>query len=83
MVIDLPEQLENAVKVQANARGVSPEGYVRNVLERELEPALSEQPSPKPYKTGYGSLAKYGPAPTTEEMDENRAEMFQNFGKDF
>jgi hypothetical protein len=27
-------------------------------------------------------LAQYGPAPSAEEIDENRREMFQNFAKD-
>jgi hypothetical protein len=26
---------------------------------------------------------KYGPAPTAEEIDANRAEMFRHFGEDF
>jgi plasmid stability protein len=36
MTIELPEKLATALKVQANAHGVSPEGYVCEVLEREL-----------------------------------------------
>ncbi len=36
----------------------------------------------KPLKTGRGMLAQYGPAPSAEEIDENRREMFQNFAKD-
>jgi plasmid stability protein len=80
MIVDLPEQLEDALKVQANARGVSPAGYVRDLLQREL--AAESRPAFKPFKTGRGSLAKYGPAPSAEEIDANRAEMFRNFGKD-
>ena len=30
-----------------------------------------------------GMLAKYGPAPSAEEIDENRREMFRNFAQDF
>ncbi len=36
MMIELPEKLEAALKVQANAHGVSADGYVREVLERDL-----------------------------------------------
>lgn len=36
----------------------------------------------KPLKTGRGILAQYGPAPSAEEIDENRREMFRNFAKD-
>jgi hypothetical protein len=28
-------------------------------------------------------LAKYGPAPSAEQIDENRREMFRGFAKDF
>ena len=45
MTIELPEKLEAALKVQANAHGVSPEGYVCEVLERDLASAL-ESPLP-------------------------------------
>ena len=34
MMIELPEKLEAALKVQANAHGVSPAGYVCEVLQR-------------------------------------------------
>jgi len=51
------------------------------VLERELAPSL-ETPSPgTPFKTGRGILAKYGPAPSSEEIDANRADMFRDFGE--
>ena len=83
MTIELPEQLETAVKVQANARGISPDVYVREVLERDLETALGTELSGVPFKDGYGMLAKYGPAPSAEEIDENRADMFRNFGEEF
>ena len=80
MLIEVPELLEAALKSQANAHGVSPAGYVRVVLERELAPSL-ETPSPgTPFKTGRGILAKYGPAPSSEEIDANRADMFRDFG---
>ena len=83
MMIELPEKLEAALKVQANAHGVSPAGYVRDVLERDLAPSLEPQSSGAPFKTGRGMFAKYGQAPSAEEIDANRADMFQNFGEDY
>ena len=83
MMIELPEELEAALKVQANAHGVSPAGYVRDVLERDLAPSLEPQSSGAPFKTGRGMFAKYGQAPSAEEIDANRADMFQNFGEDY
>jgi plasmid stability protein len=85
MIIDLPEKLEAALKIQANAHGVSAAGYVREVLERELASSLDAQSTGVPFKTGRGMFAKYGAAPSAEEIDANRADMFRNFGeaKDF
>jgi hypothetical protein len=42
-----------------------------------------EGAEPRPKKSGYGLLAKYGPGPSAEEIDENRREMFRGFGEDF
>jgi len=81
MIVDLPEKLEAALKAQANAHGVSPEGYVCEVLERDLAPSLQAQASGIPFKTGRGAFAKYGQAPSAEEIDANRADMFRNFGE--
>lgn len=81
LTIQLPEQLEIALKEKANAHGVSPAGYVRDILERELASSIHDEPGP-PFKTGFGILAKYGPAPSAEEIDANRAEMFKHFAED-
>jgi hypothetical protein len=83
MTIDLPERLEMALKAQANARGVSAAGYLCEILERDLARNLDAQPSGAPFKTGRGLFAKYGQAPSAEEIDANRAEMFQRFGEGF
>jgi plasmid stability protein len=83
MMIELPEKLEAALKVQANAHGVSPAGYVCEVLERDLASSLEGQSSGVPFKTGRGMFAKYGQAPSAEEIDANRADMFHNFGEHF
>jgi hypothetical protein len=81
LTLQLPEKLEAALKEQANARGVSPADYVREIVERNLAPSMEKQNLP-PFKTGYGMLAKYGPAPSAEEIDANRAEMFRHFAED-
>jgi plasmid stability protein len=75
MMIELPQKLEAALKVQTNAHGVSPESYVCEVLERDLASALEGQSSAAPFKTGRGMFAKYGQAPSAEEIDANRADM--------
>jgi plasmid stability protein len=81
MLIEVPEELEAALKNQANAHGVSPAGYVRVILERDLAPQLEAESQSAPFKTGRGILAKYGPAPSAEEIDANRADMLRNFGE--
>lgn len=82
MRIELPEELGVALRVQANAHGVSADGYAREVLERDLAATLETQSSGAPFKTGRGMFAKYGQAPSAEEIDANRADMFWNFGED-
>ena len=81
MLIEVPQELEAALKSQANAHGVSPAGYVRVMLERDLAQSVQAQSQVAPFKTGRGILAKYGPAPSNEEIDANRADMFRNFGE--
>jgi len=82
MTIELPEDLSAALKAQANAHGVSADGYAREVLERDLAASVEGESSGVPFKTGRGMFAKYGQAPSAEEIDANRADMFRNFGED-
>ena len=79
LVLDLSKELEAALKLQAQVNGIDTVGYARRVLERALG-MEEEQPGP-PFKTGRGMLAKYGPAPSAEEIDANRADMFRGFGE--
>jgi hypothetical protein len=78
MTIELTEELEQALNQQANSRGVSLAIYVREVLERDLEAIITPKLPVKPFKNSRGILAKYGTAPTAEEIDENRVDMFRN-----
>ncbi len=78
MIVDLPQKLEAALKLQANARGVSPAGYVCEVLRRDLAPTLQAQTLGVPFKTGRGSFAKYGKAPSSDDIDACRTEMLRH-----
>ncbi len=78
MTIEIPEKLEMALKHKAVLRGTSPALYVREVLEHDLEALLETKTPLVPYKSSRGILAKYGPAPTEEEIDENRRDMLRN-----
>jgi hypothetical protein len=79
MTITIPPELEADFTALAHTEGVSPAEYLRQLLEREVQ---LKRVSRKPLKSLYGVLAQYGPAPSAEQIDENRKEMFQNFARD-
>ena len=79
MIITIPPELEADFATIAQTEGVSPEEYLRQLLEREIR---SKRISRKPLKSLYGVLAKHGPAPSAEEIDKTRKEMFRNFARD-
>jgi hypothetical protein len=56
---------------------------VQDWFEKLAGPEPEQAQPAKPFITGYGMLAKYGQAPSAEEIDENRREMFRGFGEDF
>jgi hypothetical protein len=79
LIIDLSKDLEATLTAHARAEGVDAAGYARRILERAL--GMEEELPGPPFKTGRGMLAKYGPAPSAEEIDSNRADMFRGFGE--
>ena len=81
LTIDLPDELEAALLAEAHAQGVSTDRFARRVLEQVLTSQITH--SGRPFETGRGMLAKYGLAPSAEEIDTNRAEMFRGFAEDF
>jgi hypothetical protein len=72
------EQLA-ALKAKAAAQGLTLQDWLRKLALEEPGPAQAGGP----FKSGCGMLAKYGPGPSAEEIDENRREMFRGFAKDF
>lgn len=78
LTIELSDDLEMALQAQAHAKGVSTAAYVGQLLAETLKPETESGP---PFETGYGTWAKYGPAPSAEEIDENRREMFRTFAQ--
>ena len=79
MTTEIPAELEYDFAALARAEGVSPEDYLRQLLVREVR---NRRPPALPLKSYYGVLAKYGPAPSAEEIDENRREMFRSFARE-
>jgi len=76
-VIEIPDDQAAALKAKAAAEGLSLEAWFRKLAEEESGPRV------KPLKSAYGLLAEYGPAPSAEEIDENRRDMFRGFGEEF
>ena len=80
LTIELPDDLGAALKAKALAEGVTPACFTRHVLEEALKPPEGQTLRPK--KSAHGLLAKYGPGPSAEEIDENRQEMLRGFAQD-
>ena len=78
-VIELPDEQVAALRAKAEAQGLTLEAWLEKLS--EVEPQTSELR--RPLKSAYGLLAKFGPAPSAEEIDTNRADMFRSFGEDF
>jgi len=90
VTINLSEQNAAALEAQALAAHMPPESYLRDMVARALQDYQGSRPAHrqtegqhalKPKKSAHGLLAKYGPGPTEEEIDENRREMFSGFGE--
>jgi hypothetical protein len=82
LTIEIPDDVASALKARADAEGLSTALYASRVIEKTVAPADVKEFPPSPLETGYGMWAKYGPAPSAEEIDENRREMFRNFARD-
>ena len=81
MTIQLPAELEAALKAHASAQGVSVEVLIRQAVEQELSKISTTGTAP--FTTDRGIFARFGPAPSSEEIDRNRADIFANFGETF
>jgi hypothetical protein len=75
--LPLEPQEEARPKAAGQAKDLSPDAFVREALDKILAEVAAQPVKPK--KSAYGLLAKYGPGPTEDEIDENRREMFRGF----
>lgn len=74
---------EAIIVAVAQAKGISANALVREAVNRLLNEALAGNCGmPEPTLPVRGILAKYGPAPSLQEIDQNRAGMFANFPRD-
>jgi hypothetical protein len=77
-MIELPDNQAAALKAKAALKGLTLKAWLGQLAEE----SQSDAPR-RPLKTGRGMLAKYGSAPSAEEIDENRKDMFHGFGEHF
>lgn len=75
--IELPDHQAAALTAIAAGQGLTLNAWLGKLADEAAAPAR------KPLKTGRGILAKYGPAPSAEDIDENRRDMFRGFGEGF
>lgn len=78
----LQPQEEAKLIAIAQAKGLSTDALVREALEKILGNAPDVSPKKEPTRSARGILAKYGPAHSAEEIDQNRADMFASFARD-
>jgi hypothetical protein len=75
----LEPQKEAKLNAVAKAKGLTPGELVTQVIDQIIAEVPGSTTGIEPTRSLRGLLAKYGPAPSAEEIDRNRAEMFQNF----
>jgi hypothetical protein len=80
VTIDLSEQNAAALEAQARAAHMPPDRDLSKIVAQALHGDQSAEQVPKPKKSAHGLLAKYGPGPTEQEIDDSRREMFSGFG---
>ena len=81
MTITLPLSPQKEAKLNdlAKAKGLTPDELVIQAIDQIIAEAPDSTTRKEPTRSLRGLLAKYGPAPSAEEIDRNRAEVFQNF----
>jgi hypothetical protein len=81
MTITLPLQPQEEARLLAlaHSKGLSADALVRQALDKILAEAPEISPDKQPTRSLLGLLSKYGPVPSAEEIDRNRAEMFESF----
>ena len=78
IIVPLAPQEEAELNALARKKGTTAGALAYEAVVTLL--ANAHQASPKePTRSLRGLLAKYGPAPSAQEIDQNRADMFSNF----
>jgi hypothetical protein len=75
--IEIPDDQAAALRAKAAAQGLSLEDWFRKMAGDQ-----APRGDAVPKKSAYGLLAKYGPGPSEEDIDDNRRDMFREFAED-
>ena len=78
VVLHLSDDQAAALAERAAEQGLTLEDWLKELAAKQIAPLET-----KPLKSAYGLLAQYGPAPSAEEIDANRADMVRGFAEDF
>lgn len=81
MTITLPLEPQKQAKLiaVAESKGMTADELVSQAIEKIIAEAPEAAAGKELTRSLRGLLAKYGPAPSAKEIDQNRAEMFANF----
>ena len=81
MTITLPLEPQKEAKLiaVAESKGMTPNELLSQAIDKIIADAPEATTHKEPTISLRGLLAKYGSAPSAEEIDQNRADMFRNF----
>jgi uncharacterized membrane protein len=79
LIVPLEPKDDAKLMAMAQERGMSADQLVREAIHKILAEAPEPLPAKERTRSLRGLLAKYGPAPPAQEIEENRAEMLIDF----
>jgi hypothetical protein len=79
LTLSLEPQKEAKLIAVAESKGLTADELVSEAIDKILSDATEATSHKEPTISLRGLLAKYGTAPSAEEIDQNRVDMFRNF----
>ena len=79
LTLPLEPQKEAKLIAVAESKGMTANELVSQAIDKIIAEVPEAPPHKDPTVSLRGLLAKYGAAPSAEEIDQNRADMFRNF----
>ena len=79
LTLSLEPQKEAKLIAVAESKGMTANELVNQAIDKILSDAPEATALKEPTISLRGLLAKYGNAPSAEEIDQNRVDMFRNF----